>query len=267
MEGERAFVGEVDTIMGIPFRVGCDGKTCWWLRRNEVVVTPFEAIEKNLCFCNPFDAYGSHDAAKVLRDRGLTYEGKASAIGGRLCDVFRSFEPGDPARHMPAMFHSWKFDAETHRVASVGTLMAAFGRRSSYSMEFAYTGINEPIPEETFHPPSGMGKPTARKEPEPMKEGYAPLPQGQRRQQRSNVGPLGDGRAERDDEQRTELRDSLSPCQVRPEAIVRHPSGERQHSSKAEATSLAVVLVPQAEGCHPASAQSSPLTAELQIMK
>jgi len=44
----------------------------------------------------------------------------------------------------------------------------------------------------------------------------------------------------------------------------REPGGSR---GKVEATSVTVVPVPQAEGCHPASAQSSPLTAELQTIK
>jgi hypothetical protein len=39
-------------------------------------------------------------------------------------------------------------------------------------MEFTYTGLNQPIPEEAFRPPSGLGQPTARKETGPMMEAY-----------------------------------------------------------------------------------------------
>ena len=57
MQGERAFVAEVDMNLGVPFRVGCDGTTCWWRMPDMVRTTPLETIaEKNLCFCDPFDA-------------------------------------------------------------------------------------------------------------------------------------------------------------------------------------------------------------------
>jgi hypothetical protein len=39
-------------------------------------------------------------------------------------------------------------------------------------MEFTYSGLNKPIPEEEFRPPSGPGEAAARNELEPMKEGY-----------------------------------------------------------------------------------------------
>jgi hypothetical protein len=172
MQGDRAFVGEVDTIMGTPFRVGCDGKTCWRRMRDGLVVAPFEAIdEKNLRFCDPFDARGASEAAQVVRALGLVYDAKPSAVAGRPCHVFRSLKPGDVADDMSATIGIWQLDAETHLVARVETLMSSFGHRWSYSMEFTYTELNQPMPEEAFRPPSGPGEP-ARKEPEQMEEGY-----------------------------------------------------------------------------------------------
>ena len=171
-----------------------------------------------------------------MRERGLVCQGTAPGVAGRPCHVFRSVEPGDAARHSSLTVRFWQLDAETHLVASVGTLMSSYGGRRSYSMEFTYTGVNQPIPEEVFRPPSGAGKPIARKETDPTKEAYtaplvgrvargvdrhddgpddsglhAPLPRRQRRQrrqQRQDRAPLGDERAEGDGGQRTELKHS-----------------------------------------------------------
>ena len=54
MRDDRRFYAEVDEIMGVPFRVGCDGETCWFRRNAELTTLPFDEVaEKNLFIGDP----------------------------------------------------------------------------------------------------------------------------------------------------------------------------------------------------------------------
>ena len=59
MDGNKNFVGVVDEIMRIPFRVGSDGTTCWFVAQDKRIALPYAAIdEKNVLFADRFRREG-----------------------------------------------------------------------------------------------------------------------------------------------------------------------------------------------------------------
>jgi hypothetical protein len=82
------------------------------------------------------------------------------------------YTPSDPAGFRDATVRRWLIDTETHLPARVQSLLS-FGYRSDYWMDFTYTRLNQPIPEEEFRPPSATGERLTRKELDPLGEGYA----------------------------------------------------------------------------------------------
>ncbi len=171
MQGDRQFVGEIDAIMGMPFRVGSDGKECWLRWQNNMVVTPFKTIEeKNLTFCDPFDANGPDDAAQFIRNKGLVYEGEKT-VEGRRCHYVRGYLSKNlTSLESPTVF-TWQICSETHLPTGVG-LLNATGFRWAMWMEFTYSWLNHPILDEEFRPSGGPANPVVRKELEPLGEGY-----------------------------------------------------------------------------------------------
>jgi Big-like domain-containing protein len=172
MQGDRKFMGEVDAIMGIPFRIGSDGVRCWLVRENQLVTVPFESMEeKNLAFCDPFRASRPDDTARIIRDQKLEYLGEA-ILRGHRCHRIRSWQAGGASTHLPGKFHDWFIDAETLLPSRVETILI-HSMRAHSSIDFSYARVNQPIPDEEFRPETIARAPRPKAESEPpLAEGY-----------------------------------------------------------------------------------------------
>jgi hypothetical protein len=149
MDGDK-FLGVVDDIMHIPFRIGGDGKTCWFRSRDDLRTLPSGEIpDKTIRFCDPFDAFGKADAAAVIRELKLEYLGEA-VVRDRRCYRIRSWDVREFNSSILSPVRTWSIDAETllpRRVEASGS--------GSVTLDFTHTRINQPIPEATFRPDSG----------------------------------------------------------------------------------------------------------------
>jgi hypothetical protein len=171
MQGDRKFVGEVDAIMGIPFRVGSDGARCWWRGGDKHASVPFEGVvDKYVAICDAFDANGPADAASIIRDRKLNYAGEA-VVRGRRCHRIRSWNLLTVGRSLHGSLLEWSIDAESFFPARVELLLVG-ALPSSYAIEFSYSRINQPIPDEAFRLTSDSDAAGSSGEPEPLAEGY-----------------------------------------------------------------------------------------------
>ncbi len=171
MQGERKFFAEVDAIMGIPFRVGSDGVNCSWRGQDQQALVPFESVaEKNVALCDAFDAKGPADAIQIIRDRKLQYLGE-TVVGGRRCHRIRSWKLDDLARNLPGTILEWSIDVETFLPARVETLLVT-QLFVTFTINFSYSRVNQPIPDEDFRLKIDPGAPQPKREPEPLPEGY-----------------------------------------------------------------------------------------------
>ncbi len=92
MQGDKKFLAVMDKIMHVPFRIGSDGTTCWFVRSDVRVALPSREIdEKNVLFVDPFDARAAVSVERIIRDRKLEYAG-AVDLNGRRCHLIRSWE-------------------------------------------------------------------------------------------------------------------------------------------------------------------------------
>lgn len=145
MHGARKFVANIDGVMGIPFRIGSDGRTCWFRAKDTVVELPFEQVdEKNLLFCDPFHADGDDDVDHVIRDRKLEYLGEA-VIRERRCFQIRSCDIKFLTADITTPMVTWLIDAETF-------LPVRVEMDDTFAMDFLDVRINEPIRDEDFRP-------------------------------------------------------------------------------------------------------------------
>ncbi|MGP0064007.1 MAG: Ig-like domain-containing protein [Isosphaeraceae bacterium] len=171
MQGDRKFLGEVDAVMGIPFRVGSDGANCWWRGQDHQAVVPFDAVaEKNVAICDAFDANGPADADTIIRDRKLQYLGEV-VLRGRRCHRIRTWNLEPLAAQRSGHLLEWSIDAETFLPARVETLLIAH-LFVSYAIDFTYSRVNQPIPDEVFRLEVAPGAPQSKREPEPLGGSY-----------------------------------------------------------------------------------------------
>jgi RNA polymerase sigma factor (sigma-70 family) len=165
MQGSAKFLGVIDDIMNMPFRIGSDGKTCWLRHGQELTSLPAKEIdEKNLLFCDPFDAAGKADADQVIRNQKLEYLGETE-VRGRRCQRVRSWAVTLAIADVLTTVREWYIDAETFlplRVEAVGSAV--------YSIDYTYSRVKEEIPEEEFRPEAGPDVRAQR--PEPLEGGY-----------------------------------------------------------------------------------------------
>ncbi len=161
--GDDRFVAVIDEIMHNPFRVGSDGTTCWFVRSEERVGVPAPAMnEKNVLFVDPFDAKGSSDVESIIRDRKLEYSGEVD-LNGRRCHLIRSWNISLPNDLIVILGPRWYIDAAT-------LLPVRVAQGESYSVDYTYSRINEPIPDDEFRPAAGVNVRIA--DPDPLPEGY-----------------------------------------------------------------------------------------------
>jgi hypothetical protein len=162
MQGDRKFVAIIDGVMGMPFRIGSDGTTCWFRARDRIVEIPFDQVEeKHLHFCDPFDANGADDVDRVIRDRKLEYLGE-SIIRGRRCYQIRSYDIKFLTADITTPMIQWSIDAETLMPVRVE-------RDDTIATDYLDVRINEPIPDEEFRPTVA---------PDLRAEKVGPLPEG-----------------------------------------------------------------------------------------
>jgi len=163
MQGDDKFVAVIDKIMRVPFRIGSDGTTCWFVGLDKRIALASRAIdEKNVRFVDPFDARGAASVESIIRDRKLDYAGEVD-LNGRRCHFIRSWDISLPADGTVILGPRWYIDAAT-------LLPVRVAHGDSYALDYTYTSINEPIPDAEFRPAAGTEVPVA--DPEPLPEGY-----------------------------------------------------------------------------------------------
>jgi len=163
MQGNQKFIAVVDKIMQGTFRVGSDGTTCWFVGPATRIEIPSQGIaEKNVLIVDPFDARGTAGVANVIRDRKLDYSGEVD-LNGQRCHLIRSWDIMLPFDRTVILGPRWYIDA-----ATLLPMRVELG--DSYAVDYTYTRINEPIPDNEFR--SAAGPDIRVADPEPLAEGY-----------------------------------------------------------------------------------------------
>jgi hypothetical protein len=146
--------------MHIPFRIGSDGATCWFVGKDKRIAVPSQAIEeKSLLFVDPFHAKDPASASAMICDWKLDYAGTVD-LNGRQCHLIRSW---NVTRFGPVVTLGlrWYIDAKT-------LLPVRVASGDAYTVDYTYSRLNEAIPDDEFRPPAGV----QAGEPEPLPGGY-----------------------------------------------------------------------------------------------
>jgi len=152
MLGEEKFLGVVDGIMRVPFRVGSDGTTSWLRINKERITLPAKEIkEKNLLFCDAFHSAGAEDAKRVIQDMKLEHLGEA-IVRGRRCERVRSWVTELSAFDSLSPLREWYIDAQT--LLPLRVEMAGMGLQM---IDYSHRNINQPIPDKEFSPDQEAG--------------------------------------------------------------------------------------------------------------
>jgi RNA polymerase sigma factor (sigma-70 family) len=152
VQGRQKFLGVIDDAMQIPFRVGSDGDVCWLRSGDERVVVPAKDIaQKNVFIADVFNAFGSADTDRVIRDLKLEYLGETT-VRGRRCHRVRSWAVGVDTDYVPNAPHDCFIDAET-----LLFLRIEAGTTGLFRFDYTHSRINAPIPDEEFRPDSDPG--------------------------------------------------------------------------------------------------------------
>jgi hypothetical protein len=166
MQGEQKFLGVVDDIMRIPFRVGSDGTTAWLRVNDERTTLPAQEIkEKNLLFCDPFDSGGADPAKRIIQDLKLEHLGEA-LIRGRRCQRVRSWVAELGPIDFVSPIREWFIDAQTLLPLRV-VMTASWG---SQIIDYRYISVNQPIPDKEFSPDEEPGVKDVKAQ--PLEKGY-----------------------------------------------------------------------------------------------
>jgi beta-lactamase regulating signal transducer with metallopeptidase domain len=162
VRGDRHFYGEIDEIMGMPFRVGGDGAICWFRRGDELTTLPFDEVaEKNLLVGDPFGATGPARTFEVIRDRKLEDLGQ-SDVPGRPCRLIRSWDIRLVGTDFVTSPVDWYIDVESLRPVRLAA--------GPFAIDIAYRDLGGQIPDDVFRRPAGPG--IRGVEAEPLGEGY-----------------------------------------------------------------------------------------------
>jgi RNA polymerase sigma-70 factor (ECF subfamily) len=152
VQGRQRFLGVIDDAMLIPFRIGSDGDVCWLRSGNERIVVPARDVaQKSVVIANAFDAFGTADTDRVIRDLKLEYLGETT-VRGRRCHRVRSWNVGVDANYCPNAPRDSFIDAET-----LLPLRVEAGTTAIFRIDYTHTRINRPIPDEEFRPDSDPG--------------------------------------------------------------------------------------------------------------
>jgi RNA polymerase sigma factor (sigma-70 family) len=170
MQGEQKFLGVIDGIMGIPFRVGSDGTTAWLRTKNERIAHPAKEIkEKNVLLCDAFHSAGNEDAKHVIQDMKLEHLGEA-IVRGRRCERVRSWVTELTAFDDLPPIRDWYIDDQT--LLPLRVEMAGVGPHMTIlqMIDFIHTSVNQPIPDKEFSPAEEAGVKSVKAQ--PLDEGY-----------------------------------------------------------------------------------------------
>jgi len=166
-QGDRQFYADVSCIMEyspstiIPpriFRLGSDGRECWFLNVfnhtkegntiKEMFFCPFDAMRyQNVIIGDPFGSKRFASTEKAIQEMKLEYLGEVTREG-KTCHRVRSWA-GYILTDSAYAVSEWLIDVQT--------LLPAVFENASYRYEFSYARINEPIPPETFQAPATAG--------------------------------------------------------------------------------------------------------------
>jgi RNA polymerase sigma factor (sigma-70 family) len=164
MQGEK-YLGVVDDIMRIPFRVGSDGETCWFRRNNEQIALPAKEIkEKNLRLCDAFDSCNKASSERIIEDENLEYRGE-SVISGRRCHRVRSWAVSLSPFSSFTPIREWHIDSEL--LLPLRVEMMGMGLQV---IDYTHSNVNQAIPDKVFRPAAEPGVKAV--EAEPLNEGY-----------------------------------------------------------------------------------------------
>jgi hypothetical protein len=142
MRDDRHFYAEIDEIMGIPFRIGCDGETCWFRHDAELTTLPVDEVaERHLNVGDPFLAAIGAKATDVIRDRKLEDLGETNAFG-RPCRHLRSWDVQLVAAEMLTYPIDWYIDVQS--------LLPIRIEAGPSKIDLDYPHLGEPIPDELF---------------------------------------------------------------------------------------------------------------------
>ena len=162
MRDDRHFYAEIDEIIGIPFRIGCNGETCWFQHEAELTTVPVaEVADKNLLVGDPFNALSRAKATEVIRDRMLEDLGETTALG-RPCRRIRSWDVRLVASEFLTSPADWYIDLESLLPVRIVT--------DDITTDFAYPHLGEPIPDDLFRRPARPG--IREVQAEPLGEGF-----------------------------------------------------------------------------------------------
>lgn len=152
MQGDQKYLGVVDSIMHIPFRVGSDGTTAWLRRTNERTTLPAKEIkEKNVRICDAFHSAGAEDAKRVIQDMKLELLGEAT-VRGRRCRRVRSWATELSVFDSLSPIREWYIDAQTLLPLRVESAQMGF-----QMIDFHHSRVNQPTPDKEFRPDEEPG--------------------------------------------------------------------------------------------------------------
>lgn len=143
------YYGDVSQIMGVVFRVGCDGRAWWWQIGSgdgtELVSCPTNGMQLlNISFADPF-GLTKDSPATAVKSLGLVYAGLTNCEGMDYHLV--EARSGGPSPAPPVL---WWIDAQTYLV----TELDQEGSRT----RFLYDSVNKPVAAAAFTPakPGGL---------------------------------------------------------------------------------------------------------------
>jgi hypothetical protein len=183
-QAERQFYADITSIIDIPFFtphappfpfcLGSDGRECWFLRRNqaskvELEYCPADAMrDRHVLICDPFGSKRFPSAELVIERLKLEYLGTVTHEG-KTCHRIHGwagerFGLGTLGTHAYG-FHDWLIDAQT----LLPVLCQTFGTWSTFSEEFVYERVNQPMSDAAFRAPAAAG---ASRRPSQLEAGY-----------------------------------------------------------------------------------------------
>ena len=152
MQGKQKYLGVIDGITDIPFRIGCDGTTCWVRRNKERMALPVNDIkEKHLLFCDPFRSASADEAERIIQEMKLEYLGEAK-IRGRRCHQVRSWLAELSDFDYLSPIRDWYIDADT-----LLPMRVEMAESVLQTIDFIHSRVNEPIPDKEFSPDDEPG--------------------------------------------------------------------------------------------------------------
>lgn len=151
----KKFVGNVSQIMNLPkFVVGSDGTTCWFRSSDKVTTCPSaEIANQYVSIANLFGVRSFDSPTALVEKLPIEYLGDET-FNGKQCHRLRAWTQGN--------FADWLIDSNS--------LLPVYRTAQTFYSTFRWKNTNQPIDEDRFAVPKGVG--IQRKPAEPLDEGY-----------------------------------------------------------------------------------------------